>query len=502
MPKTKRQRTDSTSSKSSKKSKSTKVTFKLGNETGAILTSFPSGPPAAGILLGESAGKTKPAEWTLYGEPSGKSNTKEVLIGTTKRMQWRADAEHGIAGHGLKAAKKRRKANADDTGSCYLVGVYNTKKKQVTLHYAGDRIHALKQTVRKTNHDGPKQQAFQEFTYREQREELTMGFGSQGSKAGLRRMKKNILTEDNVGTKDYLMAQVKLEKKSIQNSSDGSSSTSRSSRSSSSSSSSSSNSNNSNTNAAAEEKHKKTMLPPYNKETDEAKEIFPFDTILPANEAASIRDLVKGYDRSITKENAEITDDIWKPKSGFVRHLTNDLSTRFEDKQERRLVISKLVLLDYLMKFKRIRGAIRPDTDYPDVASLAEKYEVPEILFIYFLKQFTTTVTTVDPSTKTSITKYSRNEKEDKTLILWILIMALHCESFHMRSCFHMARELKLSTKELVNYFRYFGCKYEALPRRKNAKMKSALSGGRDYKVTLPAPLTFPKPKFQGRGGR
>jgi uncharacterized protein YutD len=64
-----------------------------------------------------------------------------------------------------------------------------------------------------------------------------------------------------------------------------------------------------------------------------------------------------------------------------------------------------------------------------------------------------------------------------------------------MRSIFHMARELKKSTKDLLEFYRYFGCTYDVLKKSKSPKRK-----GQDYSVKLNAPLIFPKPKFQGRG--
>jgi hypothetical protein len=474
----KRKRSNSFSSGSSK---SEKVTLKIGDGTGAVLASFPSGPPARGTLLGKTAGKAERAQWHLYGEPSGKMT--EVLVGTTARMQWQASSKTGIAGHGLKAAKKRRKSIINDVGSCYLVGVYDSKKKEVTIHYAGDRIHPLDQTIRRAARSGPKQQAFEDFSYREQREELTMGFGSQGSKAGLKRMKKNILTEDNVGTKDFLMAQVAQSPHGP-----GSNESSRIVFS---------------ANATAEENHKRSMLPPFNKETDNCEEIFPFEQILPASELLSLRDLVKSYDRSIAKENSEI-EDTWQPQSGYVRHLTQGLVERYSSKGERRKVITKLVFLDYLLKFNKASNRIKPDDDHPDISSLAEKYRMPELIFRYLLQQFANKKTKVDQSTKVVTEEYSRSDKDNKILSLWILIMALHVESFNVKTIYPMARELKMSTKEVLTLFRYFGCTYDIVKKNAQSPFPGSKRDGEskhqpDYNVKLKAPLTFPKPKFQGR---
>ena len=497
----KRKRSITTTTKH-QKSSSNKVTFKLGNGTGAILTSFPSGPPAPGTLLGKDAGTSERAQWRLYG--NGKQNSKEeMLVGTTKRMQWSVGSNTGLAGHGVAAAQKRRKKvtsedseEKEDEGSCYLIGLYNSEKKQVTFHYAGERIHPFKQTLRQSrSHDEPKERAFSDFTYREQREELTMGFGSQGSKAGLRRMKKNILTDDNVGSKNYLMSQVKQSPASKKMKS---SSTSNSSSSSSSSSSSTSGIRSSSTNASAEEDHKRTMLPAFNKDTMESEEIFPFASILPPTQLLSLRNMVKSYDRSISKENAEM-EEVWSPRCGYVRYLTTNLIEKYELKKERRKQITKLVFLDYLCRFHRIHGTIRTDSDHPNITSLSEKYDIPDVLFTYFLQTFTNEITLVDPSTKITTTMYKKNDKLNKSILLWILIMSLHVENFHIKTIYPLAHELRLSTKDLIVSFRYFGCTYTAQPKRKDSTNKGE---GTDYKVKLQAPLTFPKPKYQGRGGR
>ena len=470
----KRKRSNSSSSTSSK---SGRVTLKIGDGTGAVLASFPSGPPAPGTLLGKTAGKAERAQWHLYGEPSSKMN--EVLVGTTARMQWQAESATGIAGHGLKAAKKRRNNDINDVGSCYLVGVYDPKKKEVTMHYAGDRIHPLDQTIRRAaGRDGPKQQAFEDFSYREQREELTMGFGSQGSKAGLKRMKKNILTEDNVGTKDFLMAQVAMSPHGPGSNADSRVASS--------------------ANAIAEENHKRSMLPPFNKETEDCAEIFSFEKILPSNELLSLRDLVKNYDRSIAKENAEI-EDAWQPQSGYVRHLTKDLVERYSSKKERREIITKLIFLDCLFKFNRASSRIRPDADHPDIGSLAEKYRMPEIIFRYLLQQFTVKATKVDQSTKVVTEVYSKTDKTNKRLSLWILVMALHAESFNIKTIYPMAKELKKDTKSVLDLFRYFGCTYIPLKKKSSGSRDRKSTHQSDYSVKLKAPLMFPKPRFQGR---
>jgi hypothetical protein len=490
--KSKRKRTSSSAS-----STSSKATVKIGQGTGIVLASFPSGPPAPGTLV-DGKGKGELAKWCLYGETTGKVNTAEALVGTTARMQWQAVSGTGVAGHGLKAAKKRRKSNGrgtgnkakgamvpgdDNGGSCYLVGIYDPDTNEVTMHYAGNKIHPLEQKIRKERPSGPKSKAFADFSYREQREELTVGFGSQRSIAGLRRMKKNILTQDNVGSKDYLMAQV-------------------SQRSSSSSSSSSNNNHHSSrANAQAEEDHKRTMLPSYNKETEEPVEIFPFDQILPVNQLLSLRDVVKKFDKKIAKpeENADVTD-AWEPQTGYVKFLVQDLVEKFPSKTERRTMITKMLFLDCLLKFNKSGNRFRLDEEHPDMASVAEKYKLPDVIFTYLLSLFTTKTTKREPGSKIVTYEYSKTDKKQKSLVMWILIMALHVESFNMKSIFYMARELKQSTKELLEYFRYFGCTYEVAKKTPSKKKGSPKRKGQDYNVKLKAPLAFPKPKFAGRG--
>ena len=129
-------------------------------------------------------------------------------------MAWRVGCAEGVAARGLEAGDRARDAataatenesglslsNASPATSCYMVGVFNRKTNKLRLHYAGDRAHALEQSVKRLSSVKAKKNAFEGLSYRDQREELTLGFGSKGSQAGLRRMKKNVLTEDNIGS--------------------------------------------------------------------------------------------------------------------------------------------------------------------------------------------------------------------------------------------------------------------------------------------------------------
>ena len=129
-----------------------------------------------------------------------------------------------------------------------------------------------------------------------------------------------------------------------------------------------------------------------------------------------------------------------------------------------------MLFLDCLLKFNKSGNRFRLDEEHPDMASVAVKYKLPDVIFTYLLSLFTTKTTKREPGSKIVTYEYSKTDKKQKSLVMWILIMALHVESFNMKSIFHMARELKQSTKELLEYFRYFGCTYEVAKKTPSKK--------------------------------
>ena len=56
--------------------------------------------------------------------------------------------------------------------SCYMVGVFDRRSGELQLHYAGDRVHALEQSVKRLANAKAKANAFEGLSYRDQREEL------------------------------------------------------------------------------------------------------------------------------------------------------------------------------------------------------------------------------------------------------------------------------------------------------------------------------------------
>lgn len=473
------------------------VRMRVGGDTGIVLATFPGGPPAPGTLLGRKAGPAETASWKLLGNTRDRH---ETLVGSTKRMQWFARSEEGIAARGLKAADIAGKnqssfredtelalSNASPVSSCYMVGVFNRTTHRLHLHYAGDRLHALEQSVRKLASVSPKKNAFEGISYRDQREELTLGFGSQGSKAGLRRMKRNVLTEDNVGSTSYLKSQISGKQTSA-NETVGPSSPSSVSASS--------------RNAQAEDKHRRSMLPPYNTSATTPEEAYPFDKFLPENDNKFLDKLVKKIDRDLFKRTEKDEEGqaeaVWEPKSYFIRNRLSDLQNNFNEgssaKARRRKALKGLVFLSHLLSFSRFRRTIKP---LPDMASLAEERGIPLPLFKRFLATFATqTEYSGKPSENGEATPafmYLKSERHEKSLLLWILITYLHTESFKAKSLDKLASELRKSPKDLAPLCKYIGAK---------AKSAGKKNGTSDYSVTLQVPLAFPVPSKGPRGKR
>jgi hypothetical protein len=380
-----------------------------------------------------------------------------------------------------------------------MVGVFNRRTNELQLHYAGDRVHALEQSVKRLVDVKAKSNAFEGLSYRDQREELTLGFGSQGSQAGLRRMKRNVLTDDNVGSSSYLKAQITSNGASSSSSSPSTSSSSSSSAPASAS-----------RNARAEDAHRRTMLPPFNTEAETPEEAYPFDNFLPQGDNKILDKLVKKIDKGFFSIAAAEDDDknedgdeaekkdVWEPRSYYVKKRLEELKDNFSPgssgKTRRRKAIKRLVFLQYLLEFARTRGSIKP---IPDLSTVAEEKNIPLVIFQRLLAKFSAKVafSGKPPEDGSAAPKhmYRKSERHEKSLLLWILVTSLHVRSFNMKSLFYLAKELRKSPKEMAPLCKYVGATYKSAGKK---------DGQTDYRVTLTAPLKFPAPSKGPRGGR
>ena len=474
------------------------VRIRVGDDTGIVLATFPGGPPAPGTLLGRRGGPAERASWKLLGN---KRDRHETLIGETTRMAWRVGCAEGVAARGLEAGDRARDAataatenesglslsNASPATSCYMVGVFNRKTNKLRLHYAGDRAHALEQSVKRLSSVKAKKNAFEGLSYRDQREELTLGFGSKGSQAGLRRMKKNVLTEDNIGSSSYLKAQISSSHASTSASSSSSSSgVAAASR-----------------NSRAEDAHRRSMLPPFNTDAETPEEAYPFDEFLPNDDNMLLDKHAKKVDKGLFSTAAGDDDnekkrDLWEPRSFFVRKRLEELKDNFSagssGKTRRRKAIKRLLFLEYLLVFARYRGSIKP---IPDLRSVAEDRGIPLPIFQRLLGKFSDKVAfsgkPPEDGSAAPAHMYRKSERHQKSLLLWILVTCLHVMSFNIKRLQYLAKELRMSPKEMVPLCKYLGATYKTAGKR---------DGQTDYHIMLSTPLTFPAPSKGPRGGR
>jgi len=442
-----------------------KITAKVKNpsDQAAYLASFPNGAMTKRTLGDVS--------WTIRQGPSTKRASKRAkptfLAGGSGKVNWNSPED------------LCRRAGQNK----YYVAVYNKKKGELEVFNAGETIFPMMQQVNsdKTLEDGIAHDSLSHMSSRESRAVLTHTFGSRMAQKGLKAIEMNVVTENNIVGVDeiekHLTAHSAAREAAEEEASGGKSNA-----------------------EIALERSRRDLLPAYHLDAETPEAAYPFTEMVTSKDSSCMKDLLKELEKAKTEEEQVALKESGQLFSQVIRRIANvhERLAGAGDKAERRMAFQKILFLSYLQRFYFFGRKIKAD---PDITALAERAKMPVMMMEKLLGLFASR-SRRDPISEGSFgdsaTKkgkvYVVGKAHQDKLICYLCISTLMVEGYRKYDPAYLARDLKLSVKQINVYFKHVGCKVEKVSRGADKRKNSRIPNIGQYRVSLRTPLTFPKP--------
>ena len=441
------------------------ITAKVRNpkEQAAYLASFPNGAMTKRTLENVS--------WAVRQDESGNRTAKRTkptfLTGGSDKASWKSPGD-------LHRSPGQNK---------YFVAVYNKTKGELEVFSAGDKIFPMMQQVNSDKvlegeiaHD-----SFAHMNSRESRAVLTHAFGSRKAQKGLKAMEMNVVTEGNIIGVDEIdkhLAKQSAAKEALKGKAGEGMSNAE----------------------IALERSRRDLLPSYHLDAETPDAAYPFTEMVTSKDSSCMKDLLKEMENAKTETEQVALKEGGQLFSQVVRRMANvhERMPGAGEKAQRRMSFQKILFLSYLQRFYFFGKKIKAE---PDITALAERAKMPlmmmeKLLGLFAIKSRRDPISEGnfgDSATKKGKVYVVAKAQQDK-LICYLCIVTLMVEGYRKYDPAYLARDLKMSVKQVNQYFKHVGCKVEKVGKGSDKKKNSRIPNVGQYRVSLRMPLTFPKP--------
>ena len=437
---------------------------KPNNMVPSTIASFPNGPLTKNML--------HEVKWRVTGKKHPNNSKMRMKIhGKKGKIEW----------SGIHTSNDKMKST--NGGYNYFIAVYNKKSKKMEMFQTNSKnVIPMTQQVAVSN--GSLDNLSNSLAYmggRQRRAVLTHSFGSRMARKGLKDLEMNTVTEDNIVGLDeieqHLLEEGYAAKARYENAG---------------------------MKSEAEiglYNNRKNILPYFDMEATDPNDAYPFKNMVSARESSAFKELIVAMENATNDEKIQELRDSedrkWKEQ--ILRRLPK-VHNKFqgvENKKRRNIEFQKLLFQQCLLRFYWLGKKIKVQGS---LETLVEKRNIPISILTKFLSLFSDKQSRRHvghdggDSDQEETTVYFRSPFHTKKLILYICIVTLMVEGYRNYDPSYLAKDLKISMKDMLRYFKEVGAKYEKYKKDNiNAAKKSKIPGYGEYFVRLPVPLTFPK---------
>lgn len=437
----------------------------------STIASFPNGPLTNNML--------KKVKWKVMQHAQNASQKKSSssvmeICGERGKIKW----------CGLRTSSKlnAKKTSTSGTGDYnYFIAVYNKKLKKMEMFQThSNSITPMVQQVANSNDNI--NNSLDHMDGRQRRAVLTHSFGSRMARKGLKDLELNAVTEDNIVGLDeieqHLLEQGDAAKKRYENAGLKSEA------------------------EIALDSNRRQLLPYFDMEATDPHHAYPFTNMVTARESSAFKEFIIAMENAKNDEKIQelrgSEDTKWKEQ--ILRRLPK-IHNKFqgsEKKKERNIEFQKLLFQQCLQRFYWLGSRIKVQGS---LETLVEKTNIPSEILLKCLSMFSDKQRKRraghaggNETDEQETTVYYRSKYHTTKLIFHICVVTLMVEGYRNFDPAYLAKDLKISLKEMLKYFKQVGAKYEKYKKDNNLSgRKSKIPGYGEYLVRLPVPLQFPK---------